>query len=45
LGEPYQAQGNRLVFFSDPDGNVLHLIQRARPLKAVVTMDIAEQDL
>lgn len=33
LGEPYEAQGNRLVFFTDPDGNVVHLIHRSRPLK------------
>lgn len=31
-GEPYLNQGNRLVFFSDADGNLLHLIQRAQPL-------------
>ena len=33
LAEPYETQGNRLVFFSDPDGNVLHLIQRSKPIK------------
>jgi len=32
LGEPYDNQGNRLVFFTDADGNFLHLIQRANPL-------------
>ena len=32
LGEPYAAQGNRLVFFEDGDGNFLHLIQREKPL-------------
>ena len=32
LGEPYVNQGNRLVFFSDADGNILHLIQREKPL-------------
>jgi len=32
LGEPYVNQGNRLVFFSDRDGNILHLIQREKPL-------------
>ncbi|MBX9601046.1 MAG: VOC family protein [Bryobacteraceae bacterium] len=32
LGEPYVNQGNRLVFFSDGDGNILHLIQRENPL-------------
>lgn len=32
LGEPYETQGNRLVFFEDGDGNFLHLIQREKPL-------------
>jgi len=33
LGEPYSMpQGHRLVFFSDSEGNILHLIQRAHPL-------------
>jgi glyoxylase I family protein len=32
LGEPYDNQGNRLVFFTDRDGNILHLIQREKPL-------------
>ncbi|MBI3683218.1 MAG: VOC family protein [Acidobacteria bacterium] len=32
LTEPYNNQGNRLVFFKDGDGNILHLIQRERPL-------------
>ncbi len=32
LAEPYQNQGNRLVFFADADGNILHLIERAKPL-------------
>ena len=32
LGEPFVNQGNRLVFFSDRDGNILHLIQREKPL-------------
>lgn len=32
LSEPYVNQGNRLVFFSDRDGNILHLIKRANPL-------------
>ncbi|HYV63833.1 MAG TPA: VOC family protein [Bryobacteraceae bacterium] len=31
-GEPYVNQGNRLVFFTDCDGNLLHLIQRPKPL-------------
>lgn len=32
LTDPYENQGNRLVFFSDPDGNILHLIRRQKPL-------------
>jgi len=32
LTEPYNNQGNRLVFFSDGDGNILHLIRREKPL-------------
>ncbi|MBV9759303.1 MAG: VOC family protein [Acidobacteriaceae bacterium] len=32
-GEPYTNDGNRLVFFEDADGNLLHLIKRAKPLK------------
>jgi glyoxylase I family protein len=32
-GEPYSNQGNRLAFFRDPDGNLLHLIHRAKPLR------------
>ncbi len=31
-GEPYSNQGNRLVFFKDAEGNLLHLIQREKPL-------------
>jgi len=31
-GEPYEATGNRLVFFYDADGNLVHLIKRAKPL-------------
>ena len=30
--EPFSNQGNRLVFFTDADGNLLHLIERERPL-------------
>jgi glyoxylase I family protein len=30
--DPYEAQGNRLVFFTDLDGNLLHLIHRPKPL-------------
>ena len=32
-GEPYNNGENRLVFFRDADGNLLHLIQRAKPLR------------
>jgi glyoxylase I family protein len=32
LTEPIAVQGNRLIFFSDADGNYLHLIQRPQPL-------------
>lgn len=32
LTEPENAKGNKLVFFTDPDGNILHLIQRQTPL-------------
>jgi glyoxylase I family protein len=31
-GEPFTNQGNRLVFFKDADGNLVHLIQRPQPL-------------
>jgi len=31
-GEPFVNQGNRLVFFSDLDGNLVHLIQREQTL-------------
>ena len=31
-GEPFETMGNRLVFFNDLDGNLLHLIQREKPL-------------
>ena len=30
--EPFENQGNRLVFFTDLDGNYLHLISRPHPL-------------
>jgi glyoxylase I family protein len=30
--EPYELMGNRLVFFKDLDGNLLHLIAREKPL-------------
>jgi glyoxylase I family protein len=32
LTEAFENQGNRLVFFVDLDGNILHLIQRQKPL-------------
>jgi glyoxylase I family protein len=32
LTEPANAKGVRTVFFTDPDGNILHLIQREQPL-------------
>ncbi len=32
-GEPYSNEGNRLAFFRDPDGNLLHLIHRTKPLR------------
>jgi glyoxylase I family protein len=31
-GEPYVNSGNRLVFFTDCDGNLVHLIRREKPL-------------
>lgn len=32
LGQPYETHGNRLVFFEDGDGNIVHLIHRQKPL-------------
>ena len=32
MGEPYVSSGNRLVFFTDCDGNLVHLIRRDKPL-------------
>ncbi len=32
LTEPENNKGNRVVFFSDLDGNYVHLIQREKPL-------------
>src|SRR5256885_10784852 len=32
VGDPYVKQVNRLVFFTDCDGNPVHLIQREMPL-------------
>ncbi|HYO84349.1 MAG TPA: VOC family protein [Bryobacteraceae bacterium] len=31
-GKPVESKGNRVVFFSDPEGNYLHLLYRATPL-------------
>ena len=32
LGKPLEVKGNRLIFFTDCDGNLIHLIHRERPL-------------
>jgi glyoxylase I family protein len=32
LGQPLQVKGNRLIFFTDCDGNLIHLIYREKPL-------------
>jgi len=32
LGEPYNLGANRMVFFNDGDGNLVHLIKREKPL-------------
>jgi glyoxylase I family protein len=32
LTQPVDVKGNRLVFFADCDGNLLHLVQREKPL-------------
>lgn len=32
LGEPSESKGNKVVFFTDPEGNILHLLQRSIPL-------------
>lgn len=32
VSEPLNLSGNRLLFFTDPDGNLLHLITRSVPL-------------
>jgi glyoxylase I family protein len=32
LSEPEKKGGNSLVFFTDPDGNILHLLHRQTPL-------------
>ena len=30
--QPVNVKGNRLVFFADGDGNLVHLVQREKPL-------------
>ena len=32
LTEPAESKGNKVVFFSDPEGNILHLLERQTPL-------------
>jgi glyoxylase I family protein len=32
LQKPFEVKGNRLVFFTDCDGNLIHLIHRLKPL-------------
>jgi glyoxylase I family protein len=32
LEKPFEIKGNRLVFFTDCDGNLIHLIHREKPL-------------
>jgi glyoxylase I family protein len=32
LQKPFEVKGNRLVFFTDCDGNLIHLIHRQNPL-------------
>ncbi len=32
ITDPAVSGGNSVVFFKDPDGNILHLIQRTKPL-------------
>jgi glyoxylase I family protein len=32
VGEPTESKGNRVAFFTDLDGNFLHLLQREQPL-------------
>jgi glyoxylase I family protein len=31
-GDPIDSKGNKVVFFIDPEGNILHLLQRSTPL-------------
>jgi catechol 2,3-dioxygenase-like lactoylglutathione lyase family enzyme len=30
--EPEESKGNKVAFFTDPEGNFLHLLERAKPL-------------
>ena len=32
ITDPMESKGNRVVFFTDPEGNILHLLQRETPL-------------
>ncbi len=32
ISDPMESKGNRVVFFTDPEHNILHLLQRATPL-------------
>ncbi len=32
LSEPETNKGNSVVFFADPEGNILHLLEREKPL-------------
>lgn len=32
LTEPVESKGNKVVFFTDPEGNILHLLERQTPL-------------
>lgn len=32
LSQPSPGPGNRIVFFEDPEGNILHLIHRSQPM-------------
>jgi glyoxylase I family protein len=32
LADPVESKGTKVVFFTDPEGNILHLLQRSAPL-------------
>lgn len=32
ISQPETSKGNSVVFFKDPEGNILHLIEREKPL-------------